>query len=64
MFFKPFKYSVRRQVESHASVVDRIIKGVPPEGGGTGVVATDKTMGVVASSWPAHFDDPSLEYFL
>jgi hypothetical protein len=44
--------------------VDQIAKDVPPEGGGTGVVAADKTVGVVTSGWPACFDDPSIEDFL
>jgi hypothetical protein len=44
--------------------VDRIIKDVPPEGGGTRVVAIDKTVRVVTNGWPTHFVDPSLEYFL
>jgi hypothetical protein len=44
--------------------VDRIVKDVPPEGGGTGAVAAGKTIGVVTSSWPARFVDPSLEDFL
>jgi hypothetical protein len=55
---------VRRQAESHASAVDRIIKDIRPEGGGTRAVAVDQTMGVVASNWPTCFDDPSLEDFL
>jgi hypothetical protein len=44
--------------------VDRIVKDVPPEGGGTGAVAAGKTIGVVTSGWPARFVDPSLEDFL
>jgi hypothetical protein len=44
--------------------LDRIVKVVPPEGGGTGAVATDETVGVVTDDWLAHFDDPSLEDFL
>jgi hypothetical protein len=64
VFFKPSRYSARHRVESQASVVDRIIKDVPPEGGGMGAVAAGETIGVVTSGWPAHFDDPSLEDFL
>jgi hypothetical protein len=44
--------------------LDQIIKVIPPEGGGTGAVAADETMGVVTDSWPARFDDPSIEDFL
>jgi hypothetical protein len=44
--------------------LDQIIKGVPPEGGGTGAVAADETVGVMTSSCPARFDDPSLEDFM
>jgi hypothetical protein len=44
--------------------LDRIIKDVPPEGGGTGAVAAGETVGVVTNGWPARFDDPSLEDFL
>jgi hypothetical protein len=44
--------------------MDRIVKDVPPEGGGTGAVATGKTDGVVSSGWPALLLDPSLEDFL
>jgi hypothetical protein len=63
-FFKPFRYSVRCRTESQASDVDRIIKDIPPEGGGTGAVAIDETMVVVANGGPTHFDDPFLEDFL
>jgi hypothetical protein len=63
-FFKPSRYSVRRRVESQASVVDHIVNDVPLEGGGMRLVATDETIGVVVSGWLAHFDDPSLEDFL
>jgi hypothetical protein len=31
-FFKPSRYSTRRWAESEASVVDQIIKDLPPEG--------------------------------
>jgi hypothetical protein len=62
--FKPSKYSARRRAESEASAVDRIVKDVPPEGGGMSEVATSKTDGVVSSDWPALLLDPSLEYFL
>jgi hypothetical protein len=48
-FFKPSRYSARHQAESPASTVDRILKNVPPEGGGMGVVAACKTVGVVTS---------------
>jgi hypothetical protein len=44
--------------------VDRIVKDVPPEGGGTGAVATSETNGVVSSGWPALLLDPSFEDFL
>jgi hypothetical protein len=63
-FFKLSRYSARRWVESQASAVDRIIKDVPPEGGGMGAVAPGKTVGAVTSGWPACFVDPSLEDFL
>jgi hypothetical protein len=63
-FFKPSRYSARRRAESQASVVDRIVKDVPPEGGGMGAVDAGKTVGVVTSGWPTHFVDPSLEDFL
>jgi hypothetical protein len=55
---------VRHQAESQASAVNRIVNDVPPEWGGTGVVVADETVGVVASGWPACFDDLSLEDFL
>jgi hypothetical protein len=38
---------VKRRAESQASALDRIVKAVPPEGGGTGVVAADESVGVV-----------------
>jgi hypothetical protein len=63
-FFKPSTYSARHRAESQASVVDQIIKDIPPEGGGTGVVAAGETIRVVTSGWPTHFVDPSLEDFL
>jgi hypothetical protein len=63
-FFKPSRYSARRWAEFEASAVDRIIKDVPPEGGGMGAMATGKTDGVVSSGWPALLLDPSLEDFL
>jgi hypothetical protein len=44
--------------------VDRIAKDVPPEGGGTGVVDTGKTDGVVSGGWHALLLDPSLKGFL
>jgi hypothetical protein len=44
--------------------MDWIIKDVPPEEGGTGVVVTSEAMGVVTSGWPARFVDPFLEDFL
>jgi hypothetical protein len=63
-FFKPSRYSKRHQVESQASVVDQIVKDVPPKGGGTGAVPAGKSVGVVTSSWPSRVVDPSLEDFL
>jgi hypothetical protein len=63
-FFKPSRYSARRRAETQASEVDRIVKDVPPEGGGTGAVAADKTVGAVTSGWPTRVDDSSLEDFL
>jgi hypothetical protein len=47
-FFKPSRYSVRCRAESQASALDQIIKVVPPEGGGTGALAANETVGVVA----------------
>jgi hypothetical protein len=36
--------------------VDWIIKDVPLEGGGTGVVAAGEIVGVVTNGWSAHFE--------
>jgi hypothetical protein len=44
--------------------LDRIIKVIPPEGGGMGTVAANETVGVAIGGWPARFDVPSLEDFL
>jgi hypothetical protein len=44
-FFKPSKYSTKHQAESQASAVDRIVKDVPPSGGGTGVGLLVKPLG-------------------
>jgi hypothetical protein len=44
--------------------VDRVVKDIPPEGGGTGAVVADETISVVGSGWPMRFDDPFLENFL
>jgi hypothetical protein len=44
--------------------VDQIIRDIIPKGGGTGVVAAGKTVGVVTSDWLARFVDLSLEDFL
>jgi hypothetical protein len=63
-FFKPSRYSARHRAESEASAVDLIAKDVPPEGGGTGAMATGKIDAVVSSGWPALLLDPSLEDFL
>jgi hypothetical protein len=63
-FFKPSRYLIGRRAESPASALDRIIKYVPPEGGGKRVVVADETVGVVTNGWPAHFDDPFLDDFM
>jgi hypothetical protein len=63
-FFKPSRYLGRHRAESQASIVDRIVKDVPPEGGGTGAVAAGKTVGVVTSGWPARLLDLSIQDFL
>jgi hypothetical protein len=62
-FFKPSKYSTRRRVEFKSSVMDRNVKDIPLEGGGTGAVAAAKTVGVVTTGWYAHFVDPSFKDF-
>jgi hypothetical protein len=63
-FFKPSRYSARRRAKFEASAADRIVKDVPPEGGGMGVVANGKTDGVVSSGWSALLLDLSLKDFL
>jgi hypothetical protein len=54
----------KTRAESRASALDQIIKVVPPEGGGTGAVAADETVGVATGVWHTHFDDSSLDDFL